>query len=417
MARFAESGFAARPGRTADPAASAPGDHGRSRVFLSLSNNWQNQAAAAGGPALLIRRRPDFCHLKRPAQVSDPDRAEISVAGRGAGRPLHPGDGGACTATYASRDRRLPRLQRLVPVTPVRQPIPECSSHETSARVHWRSPLPAFLSPVAPGRNGGSWALPRASHPAGQDPAAYAGAGTGLRHWPAVTSSPSSAASFLDAARGRGGPALLALVPGDFGQFLRRSGRHALHEAVERLVECVRVDLREDPPEGPRAGRPGPAGQWVRPAAEDQQRLARAVGRPFRDRGRRIVPGRGERAHRRASTNSSGCHRPARLRGSGPAPAAPAGTDEKGRRRGQRTSDTGIKLAGAVPGTASAVGSVDGLSPSSGRRNRHDQYKSFTGYRASHTSPARSRGFHGCLRGVIITMEQKADLVVVRCAC
>jgi len=90
-------------------------------------------------------------------------------------------------------------LQRLVPVTPVQQPVPGCSSHEASARVHWRSPLPAFPSPVTPGRIGGPRALPRASHPAGQDPAAHAGAGTGLRHWPGVTSPPSTAASFLDA--------------------------------------------------------------------------------------------------------------------------------------------------------------------------------------------------------------------------
>jgi hypothetical protein len=90
-------------------------------------------------------------------------------------------------------------LQRLVPVTPVQQPVPGCSSHEASARVHWRSPLPAFPSPVTPGRIGGPRALPRASHPAGQDPAAHAGAGTSLRHWPGVTSPPSTAASFLDA--------------------------------------------------------------------------------------------------------------------------------------------------------------------------------------------------------------------------
>jgi hypothetical protein len=97
---------------------------------------------------------------------------------------------------------------------------------------------------------------------------------------------------------GRGGAALLALVPGDFGQFLRRGGRHGLQEAVKHLVERVRVDLGEDPPEGPRAGRPDPAGQRVRPAAEDQQRLMGAAGCPFRDRGGRVVPGRGERAHR-----------------------------------------------------------------------------------------------------------------------
>jgi hypothetical protein len=35
-------------------------------------------------------------------------------------------------------------LQRPVPVTPVSRPVPECLSHEASARVHWRSPLPAI---------------------------------------------------------------------------------------------------------------------------------------------------------------------------------------------------------------------------------------------------------------------------------
>jgi hypothetical protein len=35
-------------------------------------------------------------------------------------------------------------LQRPVPVTPVARPVPERLSHEASARVHWRSPLPAI---------------------------------------------------------------------------------------------------------------------------------------------------------------------------------------------------------------------------------------------------------------------------------
>ena len=35
-------------------------------------------------------------------------------------------------------------LQRPVPVTPVSRPVPGCLSHEASARVHWRSPLPAI---------------------------------------------------------------------------------------------------------------------------------------------------------------------------------------------------------------------------------------------------------------------------------
>ena len=49
-----------------------------------------------------------------------------------------------------------------------------------SARVHWHSPLPAFPSPVAPGRNEDPRAFPWAPHPAGQDPAAHARAGTSL---------------------------------------------------------------------------------------------------------------------------------------------------------------------------------------------------------------------------------------------
>ena len=58
-------------------------------------------------------------------------------------------------------------------------------------------PSRPFSSPVAPGRNGDPWAFPRASHRAEQDPAKHAGAGTGLRHWPGVTSSPP--ATSLDA--------------------------------------------------------------------------------------------------------------------------------------------------------------------------------------------------------------------------
>jgi hypothetical protein len=35
-------------------------------------------------------------------------------------------------------------LQRPVPATPVPRPVPGCFPHEASARVHWRSPLPAI---------------------------------------------------------------------------------------------------------------------------------------------------------------------------------------------------------------------------------------------------------------------------------
>src|SRR6266567_8580437 len=54
MARFAESGSAARPGRTADPAASAPGDH-RLMWVLSLRGGLEVRSStqrAAGGRLL-----------------------------------------------------------------------------------------------------------------------------------------------------------------------------------------------------------------------------------------------------------------------------------------------------------------------------------------------------------------------------
>ena len=53
-------------------------------------------------------------------------------------------------------------------------------------------PSRPFPSPVVPRRNGDPWAYPWASHPAEQDPAAHARAGTSLRHWPGITPSPSA---------------------------------------------------------------------------------------------------------------------------------------------------------------------------------------------------------------------------------
>ncbi len=93
-----------------------------------------------------------------------------------------------------------------------------------------------------------------------------------------------------------GGAALLPLVPGHLRQLIRGGGGHALQVAVKRLVERVRVDPAQDAPEGPGGRRPGSPGERVRAAAEDQQGVLRAAGRPFRDRRRGVVPGRGERA-------------------------------------------------------------------------------------------------------------------------
>ena len=49
-------------------------------------------------------------------------------------------------------DRRPPPSSGRSLFTPVPQSAPGCNRDEASARVHWRSPLPAFPSPVIPGR-------------------------------------------------------------------------------------------------------------------------------------------------------------------------------------------------------------------------------------------------------------------------
>jgi len=81
-------------------------------------------------------------------------------------------------------------------------------------------------------------------------------------------------------------------------------------------MERVRVDLRQDAAERPAARRPDPAGQRVGPPAQQEQGLLPAVARPLRDRGRRVVPGCGERADRQ------GQHELQRV----PPPGAPSGS-------------------------------------------------------------------------------------------
>jgi hypothetical protein len=83
-------------------------------------------------------------------------------------------------------------LQRPVPVTPVHDPSRSVSLTRHQQGFTGVRPSRPFPSPVAPGRNGNPRAFPRASHPTEQDPAAHARVGTGLRHWPGITPSPSA---------------------------------------------------------------------------------------------------------------------------------------------------------------------------------------------------------------------------------
>ena len=66
---------------------------------------------------------------------------------------LNPAGSGARVTGCASPGRRLP-LSNGPPCHPGLQPAPGCPSHEASAKVHSRSPQPAFPAPVAPGGTG-----------------------------------------------------------------------------------------------------------------------------------------------------------------------------------------------------------------------------------------------------------------------
>ena len=108
--------------------------------------------SAAGIRFMGILSRPGIPPLLRSAYRaadSGTDPSEVSVfrtheTAAGAGRPLYPGDGGARAAACESRSRRLPPCngRSLSPRTCTS--VPGWSSHEASARVHWRSPLPAI---------------------------------------------------------------------------------------------------------------------------------------------------------------------------------------------------------------------------------------------------------------------------------
>ena len=106
--------------------------------------------------------------------------------------PLYPGDDGACTATHESHGRRLPPCNGRSLSPRYHNPSRDVFLTRHQQRFTGIHPSRPFPSPVAPRRNGNPWALPWAPHPAEQDPAAHARAGTSLRHWPGVTSSPSA---------------------------------------------------------------------------------------------------------------------------------------------------------------------------------------------------------------------------------
>ena len=82
-------------------------------------------------------------------------------------RETRPGPGALFTPGTAVPSRPVNLPGRRTPpssgrslFTPVDHSAPGCNCDEASARVHWRSPLPAFPSPAVPGRYGDPRAFP-----------------------------------------------------------------------------------------------------------------------------------------------------------------------------------------------------------------------------------------------------------------
>jgi hypothetical protein len=155
--------------------------------------------SAAGIRFLGILSRPGLLPLLRSAYraTSDADPSEVSVFRT---RETRPGPGALSTpgtavpaqlrVNPAAAACRLATAGPCHPGTTTRPGMSYLTRHQqgfTGVR-----PSRPFPSPVIPGRNRDPWALPWAPHPAEQDPAAHARAGTSLRHWPGITPSPSA---------------------------------------------------------------------------------------------------------------------------------------------------------------------------------------------------------------------------------
>ena len=178
-ARFAPGHPARYPASYAAPPAGEPGTTALVSCCLS----------AVGIRFLGILSRPGIPPLLRSAYRTA-NGADLSRVSMFRTRETRPGPGALYTpgTTVPARLRVNPAAAACRLAT-ARSLPPRC--HDPSRDVfltrHQQGftgvrPSRPFPSPVAPGRNGDPWALPQAPHPAEQDPAAHARAGTSLRH-------------------------------------------------------------------------------------------------------------------------------------------------------------------------------------------------------------------------------------------
>ena len=153
--------------------------------------------SAAGIRFMSILSRPGIPPLLRSAYRAADDDTDPNGVSVFRTRETRPGPGALCTPGTA-----VPVRLRMHPAAAACRLAAAGPCHPGSTTrpgmVFSRGISKGSLAFAPPGHSPRLWlpdgtgALglePRASHPAGQDPAAHAGAGTGLRHWPGVTSS------------------------------------------------------------------------------------------------------------------------------------------------------------------------------------------------------------------------------------
>jgi hypothetical protein len=153
--------------------------------------------SAAGIRFMSILSRPGIPPLLRSAYRAADDDTDPNGVSVFRTRETRPGPGALCTPGTA-----VPVRLRMHPAAAACRLAAAGPCHPGSTTrpgmVFSRGISKGSLAFAPPGHSPRLWlpdgtgALglePRASHPAGQDPAGHAGAGTGLRHWPGVTSS------------------------------------------------------------------------------------------------------------------------------------------------------------------------------------------------------------------------------------
>ena len=111
--------------------------------------------------------RPSYDRPTAPADSADPSGVSMFRTREtrlGPGALFTPGTA-VPTRPVNLPDRRTPTFTGQSLFTPVNHPAPRCNCDEASSRVHWRSPLPAFPSPVIPGTVRGPPGFPLSSAP------------------------------------------------------------------------------------------------------------------------------------------------------------------------------------------------------------------------------------------------------------